>query len=80
MDHSDHCGRAAFGVVMAMQRRLVEQEVSRQQDEVYRRRLDAERARMAQEGMVGMHRRHIQEELLLLRCPRCQAPFLDFTG
>ena len=63
-----------------MQRRLVEQRVSREQEELYRRRLDDEVARLAQEGAVGMHRRRVQEELLLLRCPRCQAPFLDFTG
>ena len=66
--------------MMAMQRRLVEQQVSREQEALYRRRLDDEVARLAEEGAVGMHRRRIQEEVLLLRCPRCQAPFLDFTG
>ena len=60
--------------------RLVEQRVSGEQEQLYRRRLDDEVARLAQEGAVGMHRRRVQEELLLLRCPRCQAPFLDFTG
>lgn len=64
---------------MAMQRRLVEQEVSQEQEALYRRRLDDEVAQLAHEGMAGMYRRRIHEKLLLLCCPRCTAPFLDFT-
>lgn len=72
--------RESFSVVLAMQQRLVEREVSREQEELFRRRLGSELARVEREGMVGMHKRTIQEEVLLLRCPRCQVAFVDFDG
>jgi len=77
---AQHISPASFGQVMDMIRHVVEQAVSREQEQLFRARLEGEVARMAQEGTVGIHSRKILEEILLLRCPRCQAAFDGFTG
>ncbi len=40
----------------------------------------AELARLLKNDVAEYHRRHIQEEILTLRCPRCQQAFNDFNG
>ena len=50
----------------------------------YEKRLEAERARIAamtaEELKIDGMRRHVVDRLLTLKCPRCSAAFLDFTG
>ncbi len=50
--------------------------------EVERRvaREKAELARLLKDDVPEYHRRHIQEDILTLRCPRCKQAFNDFNG
>jgi hypothetical protein len=40
----------------------------------------AELARLLKDDVAEYHRRHIQEEILTLRCPRCHQAFNEFNG
>ena len=71
---------AAFEAYVRARMELVREEAEREGEE----RLRAELARLQalDEAQRAVHvaRRHIEEEILTSRCPRCKAAFLDFAG
>jgi len=71
---------AAFEAYVRARMELVREEAEREGEE----RLRAELARLQalDEAQRAVHvaRRHIEEEILTSRCPRCKAAFVDFDG
>ncbi|CAE7565953.1 PIX13 [Symbiodinium natans] len=71
-----HVPEATFALYLQARERLVEAAATEAAERDMARRLAAERA----EGRLGQARRYVQEEILTLRCPRCQQAFVDFDG
>ena len=75
-----HCRAAVFGAFMQAQQKLQEQRLVQE----FEQRLNAERERIARmkadELQLEQMRLHVLERLLTLKCPRCDAAFLDFNG
>lgn len=71
---------SVLGAVLAMEERTLEAKFAREQAALYQKRLDEDIARLEKEGVVAMHARKIQEEVLVLSCPRCHAAFAEFSG
>ena len=66
-------GHEALRVIQAQ---AVETRVVQEQRAVMEREIERVRA----EGEVGLHVRHIVEQIATLRCPACQVAFVDFNG
>ena len=79
-----HCPAAVFGAYRQAQKRLQEQQLVQELEQQFEARLVAERARIAQmtadELQIVQMRHHVADRLLTLKCPRCEAAFLDFNG
>ena len=60
-----------------VQRQMAEEELQRRLKEEEDRRREAAGSR---EGRVILHRNHIIENILTLKCPRCRQAILDFEG
>lgn len=73
-----------FKAYRQAQEKLLEKRLGEDIERDVKERLEAEQARLAamdkQQREVHDARKHITDELLTLRCPRCRAAFLDFSG
>jgi hypothetical protein len=75
---------AAFEAYVRARMEMVESSVREEAEREGEERLRAELARLqaldeAQRAVLAA-RKHIEEEILTSRCPRCKAAFLDFVG
>jgi hypothetical protein len=76
--------RASFDAFLKNKNELLEITLRASITEEQKKLFKAEQARLArmsdQERVINVHRTHIVEEILTLKCPRCRAAFLDFEG
>ena len=79
-----HVPAATFEALLHARGRIQEQQLVQQLEQRFEERMAAERRRVqelrADELRVEQTVRHIQERILTLHCPRCEAAFLDFNG
>jgi serine/threonine protein kinase len=79
-----HSSEAVFCMYLDGKRRLEEHRLVSEMEQEYEARFERERARIAalkeDELRVEQTCRHIQEQILTLKCPRCAGAFLDFEG
>ena len=71
---------AAFEAYVRARMELVREEAEREGEERQRAELARLQALDEAQRAVHMARKHIEEEILTSRCPRCKAAFLDFAG
>jgi hypothetical protein len=73
-----------FEAILHSRDRLQEQQLVEQLEQQYEARMEAERKRIqelrADELKIEQTVRHIQDKILTLKCPRCEAAFVDFNG
>jgi len=79
-----HVPAPVFEAILHARDRLQEQQLVQQLEQQFEERMAAERRRVqalrADELRVEQTVRHVQERILTLKCPRCEAAFLDFNG
>lgn len=77
---AQHCRVEEYAVYQRSKTRLMEAGIEQQMKVEFRRRLERELAQLRDDGEVHQHQQHIVERILVLRCPRCNAAFVDFNG
>jgi len=74
----------AFALLMEARTQVSERRICAEQEHLYRQRLAAMHEELqraaAADHEVYQHRIHIAENVLTLKCPRCQRAFVDFDG
>lgn len=79
-----HVPPAVFEAYLHARDRIQEQTLVQELEQQFEERMAAERRRVqqlrAEELRVEQTVRHIQESILVLKCPRCEAAFVDFDG
>ena len=78
-----HVPAAAFEAYLHARDRIQEKSLVHEMEQQFEERMAAERRRVQQlrvDERINETVRHIQERLLVLKCPRCEAAFLDFEG
>eukprot|EP00656_Telonema_subtile_P053228 TRINITY_DN7649_c0_g1_i2.p1 TRINITY_DN7649_c0_g1~~TRINITY_DN7649_c0_g1_i2.p1 ORF type:complete len:1491 (+),score=142.91 TRINITY_DN7649_c0_g1_i2:123-4595(+) len=74
----------AYDAYQSAHKRIIEKRLTDEIRQEERARLEAEQAMLAQlsdfEKQVRASRKHLSDELLTLKCPRCGQAFLDFNG
>ena len=79
-----HVPAPVFEAILHARDRLQEQRLVEQLEQQFEARMEAERRRIqelrADELRVEQTVRHIQDKILTLKCPRCEAAFVDFNG
>ena len=79
-----HVPAAAFEAYLHARGRIQEQQLVQQLEQQFEERMAAERRRVQElrgdELRVEQTVRHIHDRILTLKCPRCEAAFVDFNG
>lgn len=76
-----HCDAAGFKLYQEARVRLLEAKLAREAEVTMEKRIAAELAKMKLLGKeVFEARKHIIEEILTLKCPKCKQAFVDFSG
>ena len=79
-----HVTPAVFGMYLAAKERTQEQKLVQELETHFEERLEAERLRLSEmrsdELQIERMRCHVIDRILTLKCPRCEAAFLDFNG
>lgn len=74
----------SFALLMQARSQVAERRICAEQEQLFRQRLAAIREDLqkstAADHEVHQHRLHIAENVLTLKCPRCQRAFVDFDG
>ena len=76
IDLFDHLSGHGNQILVELVGKVKEYLAIKQNDQVWQRKLELERKK----GDLERHRRFIQEDILNLRCPRCNQVFVDFNG
>eukprot|EP01137_Pigoraptor_chileana_P011404 Opistho-2@62224 len=79
---ADHVTSQTFGAFIDSQRKLSAAIATLELDRVWNERLEQVRqaARPSREMVIRLHKEHIEERILTLRCPRCATAFVEFEG
>jgi serine/threonine protein kinase len=81
---ASHCSDGVFAAYLQGVAKVTEARLAQDMEAGFEERMKAERARIEAmteaELKIDKTRRHIIEEILTLKCPRCEAAFVDFNG
>ena len=83
-DIAGHVSSATFEKYVSARLRLVEQRLAAQSEAELKARIADELARLEhmdhEQRKIRLACRHIEEDVLTLKCPRCAQAYVDFTG